>query len=97
MLLDNNEFIEKYVGSDGVTYKNNYFLAELNNEPSDIKVENTEFQKNEIGDIKWATYIEVVELFREYSIAKKNVLHNILYILCNVILKTNNTSQFIQN
>ena len=97
MLLDNNEFIEKYVGSDGVTYKNNYFLAELNNEPSDIKVENTEFQKNEIGDIKWATYVEIVELFREYSIAKKNVLHNILYVLCNVILKTNNTSQFIQN
>lgn len=95
LLLNDNQFIEKYVGSDGVTYRNNYFLAELNNYTIDIKLENTRLQLNEIGNIKWVTYNEAIKLIRDYNIPKKNILHEVIYMLCNIILKTNSTNKFI--
>ena len=50
---------------------------------------------NEIGDIKWVTYNEAIELIRDYNIPKKNILHEVIYMLCNIILKTNSTNKFI--
>ena len=97
LLIDDNQFVEKYVGSDGVTYRNNYFLAELKDENTDIKLENTELQMNEIGDIRWVTYNDAMELIRDYNVAKKHILQNIIYMLTNVILKTNSYSKFIKS
>lgn len=85
ILLRENHFIEKYIGSDGVAYKNNYFLAELNNIDDIIKLDNTENQLKEVSGIKLVSFNDAMELIRDYSIDKKNVLNDILNIIYNVI------------
>jgi len=85
LLFEDNCFIEKYVGSDGVTYKNNYFLAELNDTNPNIKLDNTICQLNEVSGIKLVSYNDAMELIRDYSLDKKDVLTNILNIVWNII------------
>jgi len=86
MLIDKTQFVEKYVGSDGVTYKNNYFLSELNSYDTPIQLDNTKCQLSEISGIKLVSYNEAIGLIRDYSIDKKLILYNILNIVYNVLI-----------
>jgi len=86
LLVDKTQFIEKYVGSDGVTYKNNYFLSELNNHDTPIQLDNTTCQLSEVSGIKLVSYNDAIDLIRDYSIDKKMVLYNVLNTVYNVII-----------
>lgn len=81
MVFAENHLTEKYIGSDGVAYKNNYFLAELNNINDDIKLDNTKSQLKEVSGIKLVSYNEAMRLIRDYSIVKKDILTDVLNII----------------
>lgn len=56
---------EKLVGSDGKLYNYIYYFALLNKYDLSVSInDNNEEQKNEIGNIKWASYEEAVQLIQ---------------------------------
>ncbi len=77
--------IENMTGTNGVSYRFVYYLAEdiSNNVPSIC-----ERNANEVGDIGFFTYDETQNLLRDYHIEKKNVIKNVyMYYLNNLLHK----------
>jgi 8-oxo-dGTP pyrophosphatase MutT (NUDIX family) len=89
--------VENMIGTNGVSYRFIYYLAE------DISLNVpiiSDKNNNEIGDIGFFTYDETLQLFREYHIEKRNITKNIfLFYLDNLIKKdkNNNFSEEIKN
>jgi 8-oxo-dGTP pyrophosphatase MutT (NUDIX family) len=69
------QFVETFIGSNGVRYEHIYYLAKCRdaNTPLVCDPQNAN-QVVEIGDIGWFSYDECLKLFREKDYAKKNVL-----------------------
>jgi 8-oxo-dGTP pyrophosphatase MutT (NUDIX family) len=85
LLIDNAKpFIENFVGTNGVKYRHIYYLAEAttNKEPEIV----LESQKYEVGNISFMHYNDAVNIIREYHIAKKNIVKNVLVYYLNSIL-----------
>ena len=77
---------ENLVGTNGVNYLHNYFLAILNTD----KINNIDSNNREIGNIKVMTYNECIENIRPYHINKLKII-NILYeLICNFLESYNN-------
>jgi 8-oxo-dGTP pyrophosphatase MutT (NUDIX family) len=76
---------ENLVGTNGINYLHNYFLAILNTD----KINNIDSTNREIGNIKVMTYNECIENIRPYHINKLKII-NILYELICVYLESNN-------
>ena len=70
---------EVFIGSNIKCYKHKYYLAVLvgNNIPLNA------IQYSEISTIKWFSYEECLENIRNYSVEKKNIIHNVNNLLCN--------------
>jgi 8-oxo-dGTP pyrophosphatase MutT (NUDIX family) len=72
------QFVERFLGSNGVQYEHIYYLAKCcGNTDAPLVCGDPQ----EIGDIGWFSYDECLRLFREKDYAKKNVLtqvHNII-------------------
>lgn len=64
--------IENIIGTNGISYRHIYYIAEeiSNKMPSIIG-------NNEVGKIGFFTYDDAIRLFREYHIEKKNITKNI--------------------
>lgn len=74
---------EKMIGTNNVRYKHVYYLS-LNNCDTNKTFKN--YDKNEIGEIKWFTYEEANKNIRPYHTEKKQVLTKIyLFVLNNLI------------
>ena len=73
---------EEYIGSNGVTYRHKYWIAEV---PSHIEVSlnqgNIE-QQREVSDVRWCTMEEALSLIRPYAKEKIEVLRQ-----ANTIIK----------
>jgi 8-oxo-dGTP pyrophosphatase MutT (NUDIX family) len=77
---------ENLVGTNGVNYLHNYFLAILNTD----KINNIDSNNREIGNIKVMTYNECIENIRPYHINKLKII-NILYeLICDFLESYNN-------
>ena len=75
--------IENMIGTNGVSYRFVYYLAEDISENIPIIGEKN---NNEIGDIGFFTYQETLAMFREYHIEKRNIAKNVfMYYLNNLI------------
>lgn len=82
--------IENMVGTNGVSYRFIYYLAE---DLTENIPEICEKNSNEIGAIGFYTYEETLELLREYHIEKRNIIKNVfMYYLNNLITKKNGTT-----
>lgn len=79
--------IENIIGTNGISYRHIYFLAELisKNEPLINEKNNSE-----IGAIGFYTYEETIQLFREYHIEKRNIVRNIFIYYTNSSIHDNN-------
>lgn len=78
--------IENMVGTNGVSYRFIYYLAEdLTNNVPKICEKNS----NEIGDIGFYTYDETQLLLREYHIEKKNIIKNVFMFYLNNLINKN--------
>lgn len=72
-------FEEVFTGSNMKSYKHKYYLCKLKLEDS----HNNNYQKSEIGDMKWFTFDECINIIRDYNVEKKNMLKKINNILNN--------------
>jgi hypothetical protein len=75
---------ENLIGTNGINYAHNYYLAILNRVSEDI------FINNEIGDLRLMTIDECIEVIRPYHHNKYNIIIQ-LYMLINNFL-TNSSS-----
>jgi 8-oxo-dGTP pyrophosphatase MutT (NUDIX family) len=69
-----NPFEEIFTGSNLKSYKHKYFLTKMNYEHS---LDDTRFQKSEIGNMKWFTFDMCIQKIRHYNIEKINLLKSI--------------------
>jgi len=81
-LLDSKPISEIFMGNNGINYKHTYYLAQLltDNEPFINK--NNIYQKIEISDIKWVSFIDALNKIRDYNTERKAILtkvYNLLY------------------
>ena len=76
---------ENLVGTNGINYLHNYFLAILNTD----KINNIDSTNREIGNIKVMSYNECIENIRPYHINKLKII-NVLYELICDFLQSNN-------
>ncbi len=74
--------IEETIGSNNKKYKMIYYLAILNDNKIEPKLDESNInQSYEIGDIKYLSYLEALNSIREYNIEKKEILEIILYFI----------------
>jgi len=75
LLIKNmNPCEEIFTGSNLKSYKHRYFLAYMNYKDT---VVDTNFQKSEIGSMKWFSYEEALQRIRPYNIEKLELLNDI--------------------
>lgn len=76
---------ETFIGSNIKAYKNKYFLCYMNSD----QLHTSGYQKSEVKNMKWLTYVECMEVIRPYNIEKKNMLTSInntlhKFYICNI-------------
>jgi 8-oxo-dGTP pyrophosphatase MutT (NUDIX family) len=74
LIKNMNPCEEIFTGSNLKSYKHRYFLACMNYE--DTLVDDN-FQKSEIGSMKWFTYEEAIKRIRPYNLEKLELLKDI--------------------
>jgi 8-oxo-dGTP pyrophosphatase MutT (NUDIX family) len=85
--------IENMIGTNGVSYRHIYYIAEDLSDRNPTVNENTE-----IGDIGFFSYEDADKLFREYHIEKKNITKNVfLYYLDMLVNKPININLLSKN
>ena len=75
---------ENLVGTNGINYLHNYYLAILNSE----KIKNIDTKNREIGNIKIMSFNECIETIRPYHTNKIKII-KILNELINEYLENN--------
>jgi len=73
-----NPMEEIFTGSNLKSYKHRYFLAYMKYEDTLI---DTNYQKSEIGSMKWFTYPEVLEKIRPYNIERLDLVKDIHHLI----------------
>ena len=68
---------EIFTGSNMKSYKHKYFLGYID---STIQTTNS-YQETEVGDMKWVTYDEALNIIRPYNLEKINILNKINNVL----------------
>ena len=68
---------ETFIGSNMKTYKYKYFLANV----SDMSGDLSNYQISEIGDVRWFTYAEAIDMIRPYQGERKKTLTDTKVIL----------------
>ena len=70
--------IEKYVGSNGIEYRQIYYIGICNYDSSVCIDEYNKVQTREVSKIGWFSLKEAMEKIRKYNVEKKNVIRQIL-------------------
>ena len=76
---------ENLVGTNGINYLHNYFLAILNTD----KINNIDSNNREIGNINVMTYNECIENIRPYHINKLKIINVLYELVCNFFENNN--------
>ena len=78
---------ETFIGTNGIQYKHIYFMCSMNNNGQQASLDSTnKIQTDEIGDIGWFTYNEVIERFRPYHTERIKLLSDIYITILNIII-----------
>jgi ADP-ribose pyrophosphatase YjhB (NUDIX family) len=72
---------ENLIGTNGVSYRHIYYIAEIKNN-TDLKLNNN----NEIGNIGFFQYNTAQNILRDYHVEKKNILENIYMYYLEILL-----------
>lgn len=75
---------EKLVGTNGVEYRHIYYLALNKSENNEI----TDFDENEIGEVRWMTFDEAIGNIRPYHYEKKSILTKVFLFIINFIINS---------
>jgi 8-oxo-dGTP pyrophosphatase MutT (NUDIX family) len=72
---------EIYTSYNNIRYRHVYYFGKFISD-KEIAVDlNNNIQTNEVGDIKWSSFEEALELIRPYHYEKKNIVKKIFQIL----------------
>jgi 8-oxo-dGTP pyrophosphatase MutT (NUDIX family) len=82
ILTNVKPIIENMIGTNGVSYRHVYYLAEYLGNDEEISVNGN----NEIGDIDFFSYDNAYKSIREYHIEKKNIIRNVFMYYTNILL-----------
>jgi 8-oxo-dGTP pyrophosphatase MutT (NUDIX family) len=81
---------ENLVGTNGINYLHNYFLAILNTD----KINNIDSTNREIGNIKVMSYNECIENIRPYHVNKLKIINVLYELICDYLeLNSNKISK----
>ena len=90
----NNEYIlfsnvrpltENYVGENKVKYVHIYYLALINDNDKELKVDHdNKHQSLEISDLQWLSHEESLNKIRDYHKTRKNVINTIFNFIKNI-------------
>jgi len=69
-----NPMEEIFTGSNLKSYKHRYFMAYMRHEDT---LNDSHYQKSEIGQMKWFTYEEVMQRIRPYNVERLDLLKDI--------------------
>lgn len=69
---------EELIGTNGISYKHIYYLAEIKPEKYNTFYQDNVIVNSEIGAIDFFTLDEAIQLIRDYHIEKKLILHNVM-------------------
>jgi len=67
-------FEEMFIGSNDKCYKHKYFLMFMNYTDT---LNNLNFQKTEVSNMKWNTYNECIQLIRPYNVEKIKIMSDV--------------------
>ena len=65
---------EIFFGSNGIKYKHIYYVALYKGDDKVLKVNKSENEFQEIGDIGWFNYMETTNLIREYHYYRHKII-----------------------
>lgn len=71
---------EIFTGTNDVKYKHVYFLGTTQTR-TPLNAQNSEIQRQEVGDIGWFTYNEIMQRIRPYHIERKKLIEDFIYFL----------------
>jgi 8-oxo-dGTP pyrophosphatase MutT (NUDIX family) len=74
---------ESVLGTNNTLYKLVYYLGIIN-EKTDLKLDN-QYQKYEVGDMKWLTFEETINTVRPYFKEKITMIYKIYFLFINII------------
>lgn len=75
---------EIYYGTDGLKYKHTYYIAETEeNETMELKIKENNY---EIGDIKWVSLDDALQLLRCYQHERKKILSEVYLFIINKMI-----------
>lgn len=92
ILSNVSPIIENIIGTNGVSYRHIYFLAE---DISDITPSINEINKNEIGDIGYYIFDDAYQLLRDYHIEKRTIIRNVFMYFINEITHFDKSTNYI--
>ena len=75
---------ENFTGSNLKSYKHKYYLAYI---PFEKSRKMSNFQKSEIGDMKWFSIDMCLNTIRDYNFEKKDIVKRVHYIVSNYFNK----------
>ena len=78
LLKNLSPFEEIFTGSNLKSYKHKYFLASI---PYFVSLDDCNYQKCEIGNMKWFSYDNSIKQIRDYNIEKIELLRDINKLL----------------
>ena len=73
-ILDDLPLVEEYTGTNGIPYKQTYFIACCKSNVVASIQPNNHVMKREIGDISWFTYEAAMDHIRESNVQKRVVM-----------------------
>ncbi len=77
-LIDADTFEEEHLGSNNISYKTVYYLANfLSDGKEAILNKYNKIQLNEIGDIGWFSYDEMINIYRSYHTEKLELIKQV--------------------
>lgn len=86
VLSDVTPIVENIIGTNGVSYRHIYFLAE---DLTDTIPSINEHNKNEIGDIGYYIFDDAYQLLRDYHVEKRAIIRNVFMYFINEITNFN--------
>lgn len=77
VLKDELPLYEEYIGTNGIPYKQKYFIGSCANDTLAQIQPHNKVMSREIGDIGWFTFEEALKKIRETNVEKRKVLNKL--------------------
>jgi 8-oxo-dGTP pyrophosphatase MutT (NUDIX family) len=71
---------ELFLGTNQIKYKHIYFMG-ISDTNKNLEIVDNKYQIQEVGDIGWFNYDEIMTRIRSYHIERKQIVNDLLYFL----------------